>query len=86
MYFQQKMEAMEGDNFDYENELGPVPVSELQKQVDVAKIVDRAFEHVRHSQAAEEVAGEVIGLCLKKKRKITVKYYIKLSENSRFDF
>ncbi|XP_037778416.1 snRNA-activating protein complex subunit 4-like [Penaeus monodon] len=55
------MEAMEGDNFDYENELGPVPVSELQKQVDVAKIVDRAFEHVRHSQAAEEVADIIAG-------------------------
>lgn len=64
MYFQQKIEAMEVDDSDYENELGPVPESELQKQVDVAKIVDRAFEHVKHNQAAEEVAGKVIGMYL----------------------
>ncbi|ROT80817.1 snRNA-activating protein complex subunit 4 [Penaeus vannamei] len=52
---------MEVDDSDYENELGPVPESELQKQVDVAKIVDRAFEHVKHNQAAEEVADIIAG-------------------------
>ncbi|XP_047493765.1 uncharacterized protein LOC125042255 isoform X2 [Penaeus chinensis] len=55
------MEAMEGDNSDYENELGPVPVSELQKQLEVGKLIDRAFEHVKHSQAAEEVADIAAG-------------------------
>lgn len=60
--FQQKMEDMEEDISDIENELGPVPVSEIQKQEDVAKIVDGAFEHIKYSQAAEEVVGEASGL------------------------